>query len=89
MRNTKYAYGIVVYTGMQTKILKNLKKPPHKVSNVMKKMNQMLYTVFAFQVFLILLFAGLNYKWAQENFEIHDETGKSGDEATFINTFLI
>jgi len=48
IRNTKYTYGIVVYTGMQTKILKNLKKPPHKVSNVMKKMNYMLYTVFVF-----------------------------------------
>eukprot|EP00347_Sterkiella_histriomuscorum_P003801 403362887 len=89
VRNTNYAYGIVVYTGMQTKILKNLKKPPHKVSNVMKKMNQMLYTVFAFQVILILLFGGLNYKWAQENFEFHQETGKSASQATFVDTFLI
>lgn len=64
VRNTKHAFGIVIYTGMQTKILKNLKKPPHKVSNVMKKMNQMLYTVFAFQIVLVILFAGLNYNWA-------------------------
>lgn len=48
VRNTKSAFGVVVYTGMDTKIMKNSKKPPHKVSNVMKKMNKMLYTVFAF-----------------------------------------
>jgi len=60
VRNTKLAYGIVVYTGMKTKIMKNMKKPPHKVSNVMKKMNHMLYTVFVFQVLIILSFAIAN-----------------------------
>lgn len=48
MRNTHYGIGIVTYTGMNTKIMKNLKKPPHKVSNIMKLMNKMLYSVFAF-----------------------------------------
>lgn len=67
IRNTKVMYGIVVYTGMHTKILKNLKRPPHKVSNVMKLMNYMLYTVFAFQIFLIILFAGLFRKWIIDN----------------------
>ncbi len=33
---------------METKIMKNMKKAPYKVSNVMKLMNKMLYTVFAF-----------------------------------------
>ncbi|CDW86408.1 p-type atpase [Stylonychia lemnae] len=89
VRNTTHAYGIVMYTGMQTKILKNLKKPPHKVSNMMKKMNQMLYTVFVFQVGIVVLYSSLNYKWAQENFGNHDETGKEADQATFVDTFLI
>ena len=39
VRNTKYMLGVVVYTGKDTKIFRNLKKPPHKVSNVMKRMN--------------------------------------------------
>jgi magnesium-transporting ATPase (P-type) len=56
--------GVVVYTGKDTKIFRNLKKPPHKVSNVMKQMNYMLYTVFAFQVLIIILFASLNFQWA-------------------------
>ena len=63
--------GVVVYTGMETKIMKNLKKPPHKVSNMMRLMNKMLYTVFCFQIILISVFAGLNLKWFQENGSIH------------------
>ena len=45
MWNTEYAIGIIVYSGMQTKIMKNLKKIPRKESNVMDLMNKMLYTV--------------------------------------------
>ena len=48
VRNTSYGIGIVVYTGMSTKIMMNLKKPPHKVSNIMRMMNKILYSVFAF-----------------------------------------
>lgn len=48
LRNTEYCYGIVLYVGNNTKIMKNAKKPRRKISNLMKKMNQMLYTVFAF-----------------------------------------
>jgi len=33
---------------MDTKIMKNLKKPLYKMSNIMRLMNQMLYSVFAF-----------------------------------------
>lgn len=48
IRNTDFGIGVVVYTGMSTKIMKNLKKPPHKVSNILRLMNKMLYSVFAF-----------------------------------------
>lgn len=48
VRNTVEVIGIVVYVGMDTKIMRNLKRPPHKVSNIMKQMNKMLYSVFAF-----------------------------------------
>lgn len=50
LRNVEYCYGIVVYTGKETKIMKNAKKPPRKVSNLMRMMNYMLYTVFMFQI---------------------------------------
>lgn len=48
MKNTDWCMGLVVYTGHESKIMMNSKKPPTKVSSVMKMMNKMLYTVFIF-----------------------------------------
>jgi magnesium-transporting ATPase (P-type) len=48
LRNTEYCTGVVVYVGNNSKIMMNSKKPPRKISNLMKIMNFMLYTVFAF-----------------------------------------
>jgi len=39
LRNTDYIYGIPVYTGNDTKIMKNHRHNEAKVSNVMKIMN--------------------------------------------------
>ena len=40
--------------------MQNSKKPPTKVSNVMKLMNIMLYSMFGFQLTLIITFATLS-----------------------------
>lgn len=48
LRNTDHVYGVVVYTGHETKIMLNSKAPPSKVSNVLRKMNKILYSVFFF-----------------------------------------
>ena len=48
LKNTEYCFGLVLYVGAETKIMKNAKKAPRKISNLMKLMNYMLYTVFAF-----------------------------------------
>ncbi len=48
MKNTEYVYGIVIYVGNDTKIMQNSKKPLRKISNMMKMMNNILYSVFAF-----------------------------------------
>jgi Cation transport ATPase len=45
LKNTEHALGIVIYTGHSTKIMKNAKNPPSKMSGVLKKMNQILYSV--------------------------------------------
>jgi phospholipid-translocating ATPase len=39
LRNTEFAIGITVYTGPESKIMMNAKKPPTKISNVQRKMN--------------------------------------------------
>jgi magnesium-transporting ATPase (P-type) len=77
LRNTEWGIGIAIYTGQDTKIFRNSKNPPHKVSNVMRKMNSMLCQVFILQVAIIFLCAGLNYYWAYNNYSKHPEIGKS------------
>jgi len=39
LRNVEYVYGIPIYLGNDTKIMKNQKEIPTKVSNVMRTMN--------------------------------------------------
>ena len=63
IRNIEYCVGVIIYTGPETKIMMNSKKPPTKVSNVMKMMNKMLYTVFAFQISLIFVYSSLSVVW--------------------------
>jgi len=48
LRNIDFCVGLVIYVGGETKIMKNAKKPPKKVSAIMTMMNYMLYSVFAF-----------------------------------------
>lgn len=48
LRNIEYSVGLVIYVGSESKIMKNAKKAPKKVSFIMKQMNYMLYTVFGF-----------------------------------------
>lgn len=55
----------------------------------MKKMNKMLYTVFAFQIALIGLFAGLNVDWTKNNIERHPEVGDFSTEPNLGKTFII
>ncbi|CAG9333982.1 unnamed protein product [Blepharisma stoltei] len=48
LKNTPWIIGLVVFTGNDTKLMKNIKHPPHKVSNVEKRINSYLIIVFTF-----------------------------------------
>jgi magnesium-transporting ATPase (P-type) len=71
LKNTEYCYGIAVYVGSETKIMMNAKKAPRKVSNLMKKMNIMLYTVFGFQLSIVAIFATLSVSWTSQYATTH------------------
>ena len=49
----------------------NSKAAPSKTSNVLKKMNHMLYTVFLFQAIICFTFAGANIIWTDNNASDH------------------
>ena len=45
LKNTAWIIGVTVYCGHQTKSYKNARKPRNKISNIQKKMNQILNSV--------------------------------------------
>jgi phospholipid-transporting ATPase len=67
LKNTGFIYGIVVYTGHNTKIMKNAKNPPIKISNVMRTMNNLLYSIFIFLIVLCLAFSGAYIIWQSKH----------------------
>ena len=49
LKNTQHAIGVVVYTGNETKMMKNLTKGSHKMSNIESKLNYLIIILFCFQ----------------------------------------
>eukprot|EP01087_Luapelamoeba_hula_P011965 TRINITY_DN3328_c0_g1_i1.p1 TRINITY_DN3328_c0_g1~~TRINITY_DN3328_c0_g1_i1.p1 ORF type:complete len:1409 (-),score=234.21 TRINITY_DN3328_c0_g1_i1:104-4330(-) len=48
LRNTDWMYGMVIYAGMESKIMKNARAAPSKRSSLEKSMNGALLTIFIF-----------------------------------------
>jgi phospholipid-transporting ATPase len=91
LKNTEFVYGLVIYTGPETKIMLNSKAPPSKISNVLKKMNTLLYSVFVFQAVICILFAGLSFNWKTVtgvDHEYLDSTSKPGASDFFIQILV-
>ena len=69
LKNTDEILGLVVHTGFNTKIMKNTKEPPIKMSNVMQTMNSILISVFGFQILCCFLFSlaylDFTYKYSE------------------------
>jgi phospholipid-translocating ATPase len=63
LKNINHAYGVIIYVGAQTKVMKNTKKAPQKVSNMMKLMNFFLYSVFGLQLVMIVILSSISVAW--------------------------
>ena len=61
LKNTNWIIGVVIYTGMNNKIILNSKKPRLKISKVEIKMNYCLIGVFVFLVVFSLLYSYYHY----------------------------
>jgi phospholipid-transporting ATPase len=49
----------------------NQKKAPTKISNMMKTMNKLLYSVFAFQFIILVIWSTLSIFWMMSNSDVH------------------
>ena len=67
LKNTQWVIGIVVYSGLNCKIMKNAKDPVTKYSSVEKLMNQALVFIFIFQGVLCIIAAVLRGFYYKKN----------------------
>ncbi|PKA47230.1 Putative phospholipid-transporting ATPase 8 [Apostasia shenzhenica] len=47
LRNTHYIYGVVIFTGHDAKVMQNTMDPPSKRSKIEKRMDKIIYVLFA------------------------------------------
>lgn len=57
LKNTKWIYGLVIYTGKNTKIMMNSDSSSEKMSQVESKVNKVLGLILLFQVVICLVMA--------------------------------
>ena len=79
LKNTQWVMGIVVYSGLNCKIMKNAKDPVTKYSSVEKLMNQALIFIFIFQGILCVICAVLRgYYYKKNNLDKADKNKSFG-----------
>ncbi|KAA8542320.1 hypothetical protein F0562_023544 [Nyssa sinensis] len=52
LKNTDYIYGVVIFTGHDTKVIQNSTAPPSKRSKIEKRTDKLVYLLFAFLVLM-------------------------------------
>ncbi|CAL1376567.1 unnamed protein product [Linum trigynum] len=55
LRNTAFIYGVVVFTGFDSKVMQNSTKSPSKRSTVERKMDKIIYILFSFLILISLI----------------------------------
>lgn len=69
LRNTEWVIGVVVYTGENTKMAKNQRSPPSKMSSLDRRMNR---TVIVAMVYVLIILVGLTIPATL--FEMHSKS---------------
>ena len=95
LRNTNWIVGIIIYTGMNNKIILNSKKPKMKVSKIETNMNYYLIFVLFFLI-LCCVFCALMHNYAYKNHEnfyknflLIDQSANLENFITFFTYFLL
>lgn len=55
LRNTQYVYGVVIFSGHETKVMQNATDSPSKRSSIERKMDSIIYFMFGLMVAISLL----------------------------------
>jgi magnesium-transporting ATPase (P-type) len=71
LKNTKWALGVVIYTGAHTKIVLNSQKGAQKQSHLESTVNSLIGLIFLLQIVLCITLAILNSVWFNSNSITH------------------
>ena len=88
LKNTKWAIGVVVYTGGDTKIVMNSARGASKQSHLETLVNGLIGIIFAFQIVLCIVLAGLNSGWYMDNSVQASSYLKFNLDTTIINSSI-
>ncbi|KAJ0746731.1 putative P-type phospholipid transporter [Helianthus annuus] len=55
LRNTGHVYGVVIFSGHDSKVMQNATKPPSKRSTIEKQMDKIIYVLFTLLVLISLI----------------------------------
>ena len=80
LRNAKFVFGVVVFTGGDTKLMRNATRAPRKTSRLERHMNVLVMCVGLFQTLVGLALAGAQREWLwRQNPEVA-AGGSNGDQ---------
>ncbi|KAL6135777.1 hypothetical protein ACLB2K_068002 [Fragaria x ananassa] len=74
LKNTEFVYGVVVFTGHDTKVMQNATDPPSKRSKIERKMDKIIYILFS--TLFVIAFVGSVF------FGIYTKNDDSGGKIT-------
>ncbi|PIA63436.1 hypothetical protein AQUCO_00201047v1 [Aquilegia coerulea] len=74
LRNTEYIYGVVIFTGHDTKVMQNSTEPPSKRSKVERRMDKIIYLLFC--ILILMSFVGSIFFGIATGEDIEDDNMK-------------
>jgi phospholipid-transporting ATPase len=81
VKNTESVYGVVVFTGHETKVMKNSEDAKYKSSRLELSANKTIIMIFIIQICMALFFGILSY-FVRKNVYDYSETTECTEEAT-------
>lgn len=79
LRNTSWVFGLVIYTGHETKLMRNSTKAPLKRSSIDKMTNIQILLLFGLLFVMCLLCTIFNVIWTRANGDSHSYIGLKGN----------
>lgn len=85
LRNTEHVYGLVVYTGKETKLSKNMTKGPLKRSNVEQLVDKLIRFIFVALIAVVIMSSVFNLIFQAKLHNRHEDYGHEWFYLSFLD----